>query len=196
MGEQSSRQTSRELGEALADAQKCLRIRSKMIGLAWFRYRIPASAAEDVVQSTFAAYFEVRDRYADVADHGALLIGIFRNKCLEHIDRSVREARRLRRYAETSDAARENPWIRPRGPAESPSVVEQLVRDEDRRAIVEALGKLRPHSRELVALTVDEELARPDLIRRLGLNKNTLDSRLHVCRRELRSLLARTGVSI
>jgi DNA-directed RNA polymerase specialized sigma24 family protein len=182
-----------DLTESL-DERAWEQLRSKLIDLAWFRYRIPRDRAEDVFQSAVAAYLEGRANYADVPDAQALLAGFFRNKCLEHIDRSVRESRRLRTYCASADAARANPWIRPGGSGETRSVVEDLVRDEDRRWILRALERLRPISRELVTLIDRDELDRKGLIERLKLNKNTLDSRLHACRRELRALLRRAGV--
>ena len=182
-----------DLTESLDDRDWEL-LRSKLLDLAWFRYRIPRDRAEDVFQSAVTAYLEGRANYAQVPDAQALLAGFFRNKCLEHIDRSVRETRRLRTYCSSADAARTNPWIRPTRAGEVASVVEDLVRDEDRRRILCALERLRPMSRELVSLIDRDELDRKGLIERLKLNKNTLDSRLHSCRRELRALLRRAGV--
>jgi DNA-directed RNA polymerase specialized sigma24 family protein len=43
---------------------------------------------------------------------------------------------------------------------------------------------------------VTRGLGRQALIQDLGINRNTLDSRLHACRRELRGLLAHDGVAI
>jgi RNA polymerase sigma factor (sigma-70 family) len=154
-----------------------------------FRYRIGPNDAEDLVQSSVATYLESGDRFSGVANHNALLFGIFRKKCLEHIDRSVRERRKLRRMCATPDAARENAWIRPSRAGESPGVLESLVRDEERRQILDAVAALRPTSQRLVTLMTDDGVSRQGLIELTGLNKNTLDSRLHVCRGELRNLL-------
>jgi RNA polymerase sigma factor (sigma-70 family) len=181
---------------AALDAAACDALRRRLLDLAWFRYRVPRDPAEDVFQAAFAAFLEVRGSYGPMVDDRALLAGIFRNKCLEHIDRSVREQKRLRAYCASGDVLRENPWIRPSSPGEDRSVVDQIVRDEDRREIAEAIARLRPLAKELVTLMDREGLDRQELIRRLKLNKNTLDSRLHACRRELRTLLRKTGVRI
>ena len=175
--------------EPLGDTRTVEQIRSKLLWLAWARYRVARNEAEDVVQTAFTAYLEVRDRYTAVPDHGALLSGIFRHKCLKHIERSCVERRRMRRYCSTPDAARENPWIRPDRPGQSRSVLEELIRDETRGDIRRAIARLRPSSRRLVSMVVRGRMGRGDLIRALGLNKNTLDSRLHACRTELRRLL-------
>ncbi len=170
------------------------RISAKLLQVAWFRYRIPREQAEDVLQTAFAAFLSVRHRYEVEEEHPAILVGIFRKKCLEHIDRSVREKTKLRRYCNAADSARENPWIRRDRPAEAPSVIDELVRREDGRQILEAIAELRPTSRKLFALILRRGLGRKELIDELGINKNTLDSRLHVGRRELRGLLRRRGV--
>ena len=183
-------------GGRTLESPACEPMRRRLLDLAWFRYRIPLDHAEDVFQAAFTAFLEVRGSYGPMVDDCALLAGIFRNKCLEHIDRSVREKRRLRAYCASGDALRENPWIRPQAPAEVGSVVDQIVRDEDRRDIAEAIAQLRPLAKELVTLMDRDGLDRRALIERLKLNKNTLDSRLHSCRRELRTLLRRTGLSI
>jgi len=154
-----------------------------------FRYRIGRSDAEDLVQSAVATYLEVGARFADVPSQGALLFGIFRKKCLEHIERSVREKKRLRRMCERSDAARDNPCIHPTRPGQSPSVLESLIHDEDRRHILEAVAALRPTSQQLASLMGDDGMTRQELIQLTRLNHNTLDSRLHVCRAELREQL-------
>jgi len=181
--------------DPLADPQSAERFRSKLVWLAWSRYRVTRDEAEDIVQTAFTAYLQVRERYAHVADHGAILGGIFRNKCLTHITRAGREQRRLERYCTTPDAARENPWIRPTSPAQAPSVVDELVKRETRREIRTAFAHLRPSSRRLLTLLVLRGLGRRNLIEQMGLNKNTFDSRLHACRAELRRLLRGGDVS-
>jgi RNA polymerase sigma factor (sigma-70 family) len=178
----------------LGDSQGLETLAEKLRQLARFRYRIRPADADDVVQTTFATYLEVRHRYADAADQKAILVGIFRKKCLEYIDRSVREQRRLQRYCSTADAARENPWIKPSAPGRAPSVLEDLTHAEDRREILEVLDSLRPASRSLVDMMVHGNMGRAELIAHLGLNKNTLDSRLRTCRIELSNLLRRRAI--
>jgi RNA polymerase sigma factor (sigma-70 family) len=183
-----------DVPEFLADARSVEQLRERLLDLAHARYRVSRVDAEDVVQTTFTAYLQVHHRYPFVADQGAILYGIFRKKCAEYIDRSVREQRRLSRYCRTPDAARENPWIRPEAPAQTPAVLDDLLRREARTRILEAIAELRPASRELVTLILTRELRRKELIGRLRINKNTFDSRLHACRAELRTILRRKGV--
>jgi RNA polymerase sigma factor (sigma-70 family) len=175
--------------DPLTDSASISQFRAKLVALARSRYRVTRDEADEIVQTAFAAYLQVRARYAHVADHGAILGGIFRNKCLTHLGRVGREKQRLARYSLTSDAARENQWIRPSRPAEAPSVLEEIVRCETRREIRDAIARLRPSSRRLISLLVLGDLGRKRLIDVLGVNKNTFDSRLHACRAELRGLL-------
>lgn len=167
--------------------------RARLIYLAWRRYRIPKETAEDLVQNALATFIEVRDRYAKVEEHPRVLTGVFRNKCREHIDFRVREQKKFRELASSADARREIPTVAPDGARPDQGVLDQLVRGEEAAIILEALAELRPEAREMFELIVEDGASRKDLIERYGLNKNTLDSRLHVYRRELRTLLARRG---
>lgn len=182
--------------EVFSDPLSAERLRRQLLQLARSRYRIADDAAEDVVQNALTSYLEVRHRYDARSNSQAILFGIFFKKCLEHIDRSTRERRRLSRYCTSSDAARQNPWIRPDAPAQSPGVLSQLIRTEDGHRIRDAIEQLRPGSRRLVQMIGMRGLGRQALLRDLGINSNTLDSRLHACRTELRGLLARDGVAI
>jgi RNA polymerase sigma factor (sigma-70 family) len=177
------------LRQGLSDSRSTASLARSLVRHARRRYRIRVDDAEDLVQSTFTTYLESGDRRPDVSNLDAWLFGIFRLKCLEHIDRSVRERRKLRRMCDKPDVSRENPWIRPSRAGEAPGVLETLIRDEERRLIRQALASLRPAHQALVALIVDDGVSRQALIEMTGLNRNTLDSRLHVCRGELRKRL-------
>lgn len=166
-------------------------IRSKLVYLAWRRYRIASEEAEDVVQTAFATYLEVRDRYSRTDNHAAILVGIFRNKCREYIDRIVREKRR----AEGGGNHRLPP-APPETREHEISVLEDVVRREEGRLILAALDDLRPEARDLLEQLLEEEGGRQAILKRLSLNKNTLDSRLHAYRAELRRLLLRKGIHI
>ena len=78
----------------------------------------------------------------------------------------------------------------------APKAVLEEVQKEDAEAILGALAELLPEAREMFRLLVEEEVGRQGLIEEYGLNKNTLDTRLHVFRKELRDLLKKRGVAI
>jgi DNA-directed RNA polymerase specialized sigma24 family protein len=94
------------------------------------------------------------------------------------------------------DAVRANPRIEPDGRGASQSTVEEVLRREDARQILSALAKLRPEAREMFRLLAEEDLGRKGLLEHYDLNKNTLDTRLHAFRKELRKLLADRGVAV
>src|SRR5262245_65557369 len=95
--------------EEFADSESLAAIGRSLVRHAWGRYRIGVADAEDLLQSALATYIQIRHRFPKPVDDRALVFGIFRKKCLEHIDRSVREQRRLRKMCESPDVARENP---------------------------------------------------------------------------------------
>jgi len=178
----------------LTDRRAFESVRQKLVYLAWRKYRISAEDADDIVQNAAATYCEVRDRYAGEENQYAILIGIFYKKCLEFIDQSQRESRQMQTFCSKADARRESPWLAPEDSREKKSVLGDLVRQEDGRLILSAMAGLRPESRELFRLMVEEEFERKEMIRHFGLNKNTYDTRLRTARLELRDALRQKGV--
>ena len=182
----------------LSDPLGFERIHRKLVFLAWCRFRIRRADAEDIAQNAVASYCEVRGRYQDQANHHAILIGIFRKKCLEFIERETREKEGRLRLQRLGSADNPGPMNTPdtlRGPALEP-VVDEIIRRENGKKIQEALGELRPQARELFELLLEEGVGRKGLIDRYGLNKNTLDSRLRTARGEFRRILQSKGVMI
>jgi RNA polymerase sigma factor (sigma-70 family) len=169
-------------------------LRLKLTAIAWRRYRIPEAEAEDVAHTAIATYCEVHERYAGEPNPFAILFGIFRKKCLELIDRSVRDLRRLRACSGSPDAARVNPRLDPEGSGSSRPPLELLIRREDVALILEALDELRPEARAMLRLLLLEGVGRPELLDRYSINPNTLDWRLHTYRKEFREVLRRKGV--
>ena len=182
--------------QQLSNPSGMRKIREKLTFLAWRKFRIAEQDARDIFQASIATYFEVRHRYSEEENHTGILVGIFNNKCLEHIDRSVREAKKIRNYVADPDALRDNPRLEPTGRGAAKSTLDHVVRREDAEQILNALAELRPEAREMFHLLIEEEVGRQGLIEQYGLNKNTLDTRLHVFRKELRSLLKKRGVAI
>ena len=61
--------------DPLTDSESVSQFRTKLVWLARSRYRVTRDEADEIVQTTFTAYLQVRARYAHVADHGATVIG-------------------------------------------------------------------------------------------------------------------------
>lgn len=175
-------------------SEEAARIQLRLGYLAWRRYRIPADVAEDLVQAALLTYLEVRDRYPNPEEHQRIIVGIFRNKCREHIDGLVRGDRKLRVLRAKAEAGQAHVAAAPVASPTGEGVVDELAGREEFHLILQALAELRPGAREMLRLVAEDGVDRKELIRRFGLNKNTLDSRLHTYRKELRKLLTRHGI--
>lgn len=164
-------------------------VERKLHFIARERYRIRHQEAVDLIQSTIETFLQVRERYRRAEEHPRIVVGIFRNKCREHIERAVRSGRRveeLRREIEAGTA--DLPRIREARRGEG-GLIDDMIRREQSAQILNALAALRPEARELFRLITEEGLTRKQLIARLGLNPATFDSRLHTYRKELKRLL-------
>ncbi len=186
--------------QQLADQQGFAKVVNKLVLMAWLRYRVPRAEAEDVAQTAVATYLEVRHRYVDQPNQHAILIGIFRKKCLEFIDGSARERRKLRSYGRRIETRRRRDRLDPRvaqnGRAlrKPQPVLEKIIHEEDVDLILGALGEMRPEARDMLTVLIRGENGRKGLIEKYDLNENTLDSRLRVYRKELRQILLQRGV--
>jgi RNA polymerase sigma factor (sigma-70 family) len=178
--------------EVLAGADAA-RLRERLPYLAWRQYRIPQGTAEDLVQAAMVTYLQVRHRYPETEEHPRILVGIFRNKCREHIHAQIREERQRQLLAKLAEAS-EGRIAAVSTDVKGDGVLEDLVRREDMGLIFEALSNLRPSAREMLRMIVEDGATRQDLIRHYGLNKNTLDSRLRAARQEVRAMLREKGV--
>jgi RNA polymerase sigma factor (sigma-70 family) len=150
------------------------------------RYGIRAEDAEDVFQDAVVTYLEVRERYPAGANHFGLLVGISHRKALKALAGSRKRARRLELLA-----ARVALEQRGRDPIHSPEW--PVIRDERDAAIRKAIAALPHPARETLLSIAEGTERRLELIARLGVNRNTFDSRLHVARTALRRDLARRG---
>jgi RNA polymerase sigma factor (sigma-70 family) len=172
------------------------RLHTSLVYLARRQYRIARDIAEDLVQAAMVTWLEVKHRYPRAEEHLRILVGIFRNKCREHIGRSVRTARGMESLRSNAISGGPAAATLRAAPATEDGVLSDIVNREDGRLILEALGNLRPQAREMFRLIAEEGLSRKELMERFSLNANTLDSRLHTYRRELRAILDRQGFAV
>jgi RNA polymerase sigma factor (sigma-70 family) len=182
--------------DGVLDGEETSRFQTGLVYLARRQFRLSRDIAEELVQSALVTYLEVRHRYPRTEEHLRILVGIFRNKCREHIGLSVRAARNLdglRRA--TIDSAAGVTGKRAEAMLEA-GVLSEIVNREDGRLILEALARLRPQAREMFRLITEEGLTRKALMQRFNLNANTLDSRLHAYRGELRKILQGQGFTV
>lgn len=168
--------------------------RGRLLYLAWRWYGISREDAEDLVQAACGAFVEVEYRYPNPDEHPRILVGIYRNICRGYIRRGIQEARNRQRLKQEVEGGSLAPLLR-RTSSED-GVLHELVRQENGRLILEALGRARPPAREMFRLITEEGATRADLARHYHVNENTLDSRLHVYRMEVRRDLAGRGLQI
>lgn len=164
--------------------------------LARNRYRIPVERARDVLQEALATFLEVRHRYENEDEHARILVGIFRNKCREYIDRAVRQQKKDKKLKEALVREAQAVSAVPPETTHAGGLLDELVERENGGAILEAINDLRPEAREMFRLIIQEEYSREDLIRHYEVNKNTLDSRLRTYRIELMRQLERRGIRL
>ncbi len=166
-------------------------VRRKLALVAWCRYRIASGDAEDIAQTAITAYFEVRDRYSGEENQFGIFLGIFCKKCLVFLSREGQEARGLRRLRLKPELLRIRSWPNLQGSGST--VLDQLIVREDARAIRTTLDELPERTRRMLRALLDR--GRQGLIEQSGLNENTLDSRLHSARSDLRKRLRSKGLS-
>lgn len=150
----------------------------------WRWYRIRGDEADDIVQAAWMTYLEVRSRYAGAESRPDVLLGVLRNKCREHIARRIRKSRVFKGLRAAAEAGETAIPVVPT-PTPEDGVLAELIHKEDARLIVETLAEARPKVREMFHLLA-MGATRRDLLRRFRVNRNTLDSRLHAYRAELR----------
>ena len=147
------------------------------------RYRMSADDAEDVFQDSVLTYLLSRNRYPAGSNHFGVLVGVFHRKALASLRRSRRRVRSFERVARRLASARRAP--------EPPDAA--MIRAERSAAIQAAVNALADDVRETLLCLAEGRHRRFELIERLGINRNTFDSRLHVARKRLRQHLARRG---
>ena len=141
---------------------------------AFFRRRIDAEAACDCTAETFVVAWRKVDEIPEGGELRWLYI-VARN-VLRNAYRSRRRSRTvLGDITDRSDSG------------ETPEMV--VVRNEEEREVIEALRQLREKDREILLLSVWEELPRDDVAAILGCSPHAASQRLHRASRRLAAAL-------
>ena len=176
---------------ALNDERRTLELKSKVCANARSRFGIQLHDAEDIFHEAVLTYLGIHVRYTERDNHFGLLVGIFHKKCLEFLGRLERQGRVTRRMAANLQA--NQPFVArgedPKGPA-----VERVIRREDAAIIRDAIDALEDESQEILLDLAEGRVSRLELIDRLGINRNTFDSRLRSLRLRLKRDLAESGI--
>ncbi len=142
------------------------------------RLGVSGSDADDLVQATFLEVMRAAPRFDVTLSAKSWLFGVATILVRRHRRSFARGAARLLAWAHLGTESEH-----------VPSAHDQLERREEQRLFREALDKLSPKKREVFALVVLEEMPGEEAARVLGVPVNTVWTRLHHARRELRSLL-------
>ena len=175
------------LAATLANSDQEAALRAMVTAVARRRYGVQATDAEDAFQDAVVTYLRVRGRYPADANHFGLFVGIFHRTALTSLKRSRQRRHILERLAtRLAHAQREF------DPANAPDAA--ALRAERTTAIRAAVATLDRDAREALLPLAEGRHSRLDLIARLGVNRNTYDSRLRVARNRLRrDLVSRNG---
>lgn len=135
---------------------------------------------DDVLQDVFVAALEKASAIADRTDLRRWLFRVTVNRCnLEH--------RRGGRWQRAWQAIRQ---LR-RGPTESPATT--VSREEEKRLVRTALGRLHPRDQAILALRYFAEFDSKEIGRILNIPDATVRSRLRIARQQLADALKRLG---
>ena len=135
--------------------------------------RVSRERVEDAVAEVFTVAWRRRGVVPGGADSLLWLYGVAR-RVVAHEWRSV--ARRSRLVRRAGAAAGESAWAGPEL---------QLVERAEYRMIRQAAAQLRPEEREILMLTVWEELSQAEVGEVLGISRGAVKQRLHRARRKL-----------
>lgn len=143
------------------------------------RLGVQATDADDLVQATFLEVLHAAPRFDAALPARSWLMGIATMMVRRHRQSIGRTLARLGTWL-----ARSTGTVAP-----PPTPAEILSTEENTRRLLAALDALSPKKREVFALVVLEELSGEEAARALGIPVNTVWTRLHHARIELRAAL-------
>jgi RNA polymerase sigma-70 factor (ECF subfamily) len=141
------------------------------------RLGVTGSDADDLVQAVFLEVLRAAPRFDVSLSAKSWLLGVA----------TILVRRHRRSFARS--AARLLAWTHLRHESEQASAHEQLERHEEQRLFRRAVDGLSPKKREVFALVVLEGMSGEEAARVLGIPVNTVWTRLHHARREVRATL-------
>lgn len=179
------------LMDALGDEKRMSGLMAKMQFMARTRYGIRVQDAQDIFHEAVATYLSIHGRYPPRDNHFGILVGIFQRKALEFLDARQRDGRVAQRYVTRLQSDRP---VVARGEDPEGDVAERVIREEDAALIRGAIVSLKGEGREMLLALAEGRSSRLEMIERLGLNRNTFDTRLRALRLKLKKSLEESGV--
>ncbi|MBJ7607997.1 MAG: sigma-70 family RNA polymerase sigma factor [Candidatus Dormibacteraeota bacterium] len=155
-------------------------------------YRVVARVAgqadaDDLVQAAFLRAWERRDRLRDPDKFRAWLLATARNLALDHLRRSQQNLRRSMQWQEAD-------WAELASTANTEAT---MVVSEAAALVWKAASSLEPRQREVLHLSVGEDLSSPEVATVLGVSAGHAAVLVHRAKRALRiavrTLLVTTG---
>ncbi|MGA2051834.1 MAG: sigma-70 family RNA polymerase sigma factor [Opitutales bacterium] len=163
-----------------------------LMGYAMLRVRKP-EVAEDLVQETLLAAWRSRERFRGHSSERTWLVGIMKNKIVDHFRRLGREQNftDLEFLSdECPDRFEDNYWIHERGPQEwHPQAASTSGREEFWQTFRDCLLKLPPRVADVFMFREMDEQDTPEICRALGITPANLWVMLHRARLALRQCL-------
>jgi RNA polymerase sigma-70 factor (ECF subfamily) len=157
-------------------------IYAEHVDLVWRGLRglgVPEASVEDAVQDVFLVVHRRLESFEARSSFRTWLFGIVLRIARNHRRREQRKG-----GCASLDAAPEIADAAP-GPHEEAATAEAL------RSLALALGSLDEMKREVFVLAELEQMSAPEIAETLGINVNTVYSRLRVARREFEAAVAR-----
>lgn len=163
---------------------------------ALYRFALPRvrdpNVAEELVQETFCAALEARDRYSGRAAERTWLVGILKHKIVDHFRRSTRE--RPEDAPELQDAVEEEffdskgRWkVQPGDWGQSPE--RALERNEFWSTLRYCMGHLPERLRQVFALREIDGIETQEVCKVMGITSTNLWVMMHRARNQLRHCL-------
>ncbi|MDJ0663144.1 MAG: sigma-70 family RNA polymerase sigma factor [Acidimicrobiia bacterium] len=140
-----------------------------------------SAIAQDLAEEVFVVAWRKLSDVPDGEQAAYWLFGVARKTLAAH-NRTVSNRRRIARRWLTGGES---------DPAAQPETV--VVRREDDRLVLEALGRLREQDRELILLAYWDELPHAAIADLLGITRGNVDVRLHRAIRRLGKELGRSN---
>ncbi len=149
--------------------------------LAYFLRRLNR---DDAIEATADVFLAVWKRLGDVPDEPEARLWLFgvAHNVLRNRQRTIRRLRRLAARLATV------PWSDP-----DPLPETVVVRRAEDREVLEALDRLRPQDREVIALRLWDEIGFAEIAEVLGCSPHAAEQRYAKALKRLRSACRRTG---
>ena len=141
-----------------------------------------ATVAEEIMEDAFTALIVKRRSFDTAENLRAYLYKAVRNKCVDYL-----RFRKKRVPIEDLDGELVAD--------ESENAETSLLRNENKKAVYQALQSLPPQYREVLYLTYYEDYTAEDLARILRKTKKQIYNLLHRAKNSLKELLVKEGIS-